>query len=336
MRSISPSIIDIRRTRHENTIPNMVIEGLTQTPKTFPALLFYSSEGIEHWINHSHAADFYPRAEELRILEAEAASIAASIASHSVVVDLGSASAEKIVHILKAVEAQQKHIQFYALDLSDSALLSTIQEIQPEQFHYVQIAALYGTFDDGFHWLQNAPQARGHPHCLLMLGLTIGNYSRANAAKFIRTMAREGLAASCKQSSIILTIDSCKDENKVLRAYRADGVVPFAMASLPYANRLFGCQEKRVFREEDWEFDSFWNRSLGRHEASLVMRSSDTKLGSPLDMISMKKGEKVRFGCSHKYDKREREELIQSAGLKEVTSWSSSGCDVGFYQLKLA
>lgn len=91
MGSISPSIIDIRRTRHENTIPNMVIEGLTQTPKTFPALLFYSSEGIEHWINHSHAADFYPRAEELRILEAEAASIAASIASHSVVVDLGSA-----------------------------------------------------------------------------------------------------------------------------------------------------------------------------------------------------------------------------------------------------
>jgi len=91
MTSINWRIIDIRRSKFEESIPDQVTAGLSKTCKTLPALLFYSGEGIRHWVRHSTAPDFYPRHEELRILRARAAEMAASIANNSVVVDLGSA-----------------------------------------------------------------------------------------------------------------------------------------------------------------------------------------------------------------------------------------------------
>ena len=74
---------------------------------------------------------------------------------------------------------------------------------------------------------------------------------------------------------------------------------------------------------------------LGRHEASLITKGKDVRLGSPLNDILVEKHEKIRFGCSYKYDTDERQELFGSAGLKDVTEWSVEGCDVAFYQLQI-
>jgi 4-dimethylallyltryptophan N-methyltransferase len=84
-------IRDIRQSQFEQSIPEQVVQGLTSVPKTLPALLFYSTEGIQHWNKHSHAPDFYPRQDEMKILQREAFNIAASISDGSVVIDLGSA-----------------------------------------------------------------------------------------------------------------------------------------------------------------------------------------------------------------------------------------------------
>lgn len=91
MTIFQPGILDIRQNKFEESIPSQVIAGLSSTPKTLPPFLFYSSEGIQHWIKHSTAPDFYPRHEELHILRSRVVEIAASIAQNSVLVDLGSA-----------------------------------------------------------------------------------------------------------------------------------------------------------------------------------------------------------------------------------------------------
>ncbi|KAF3492209.1 conserved protein EasF [Arthroderma uncinatum] len=331
----SPQIIDVRRSKFEESIPEQVTAGLSSSPKTLPALLFYSTEGIRHWNRHSHASDFYPRHEEIQILKEQAGEMSACIADGSVVVDLGSASLDKVIHLLEALEAAQKKVTYYALDLSFSELTSTLQAISPEKFHYVQFAALHGTFEDGLHWLKETPEIRDRPHCLLLFGLTIGNFSRPNAAAFLRNIASQALIGSPSQSSILLTLDSCKVPTKVTRAYTAEGVVPFALESLNYGNTLFPQHEgEKVFDPQDWYFLSEWNYVLGRHEASLIPRSRDVKLGRPLDNIVVGKHEKVRFGCSYKYDSDERKELFDSAGLCDARVWSKESCDVAFYQLK--
>lgn len=87
----APSILDIRRTKFEDSIPTQVRDGLSNDPKTLPALLFYSTEGLKHWDHHSHQPDYYPRIQEMRLLKKYAHDMALTIAEGSVIVDFGSA-----------------------------------------------------------------------------------------------------------------------------------------------------------------------------------------------------------------------------------------------------
>ncbi|GAD93030.1 oxidoreductase [Paecilomyces variotii No. 5] len=336
----TPRIIDIRRSKFEGSIRDQVVDGLTKSPKTLPALLFYSTEGIQHWIHHSHFPDFYPRSDEIRVLKKQASEMAASIANNSIVVDLGSASLDKVTFLLEALEDQQKNIDYYALDLSSSELATTLDNVPIDRFHHVRFAGLHGTFDDGLQWLKETPEIRDRPHCILLLGLTIGNFSRQNAASFLQSIAYHALSTNPAQSSILVTLDSCKEPTKVLRAYTSPGVVPFALSALKYANTLLRPEDAELaegptFNIDDWYFLSEWNYVLGRHEASLIPQSKNITLGPPLQSIVVSREEKIRFGCSYKYNRAEKEELFGSAGLAEAAAWSDAGCDVAFYLLKM-
>ncbi|KAI2641177.1 hypothetical protein GGS21DRAFT_361143 [Xylaria nigripes] len=346
---VHPTIIDIRYSKFENTIHEQVINGLTKESKTLPALLFYSTEGLQHWNSHSHQPDFYPRREEVRILEERAHEMASAIANDSIVIDMGSASLDKVLHLLRALEAQKKDVTYYALDVSAAELVSTMEAIPAREFHHVRLAALHGTFEDGLRWLKETPGVRDLPHYMLLFGLTIGNFSRVAAAAFLRQIAGNALVGNAA-SSIIVTIDSCRLPTKILRAYTSKGVVPFALEALRYANRLLkegtveertglqsqdACQKQPLFNLDDWYFHSQWNYALGRHEASLIPRCEDIKLGPPMDEVIVKREEKILFGCSYKYDEYEREQLFRAAELRNTQVWALEGCDVAFYQLKL-
>ena len=183
---------------------------------------------------------------------------------------------------------------------------------------------------------------------MLLFGLTIGNYSRENAAVFLRQIAEDALRGN-PSSSVIVTIDRCKLPTKVLRAYTSDGVVPFALQALKYGNRILRKghdgeerlqllpeeEGREVFDPGEWYFHSEWNYMLGRHEASLIPREKDIELGPPLEGVVVRRETKVRFGCSYKYNEQEREKLFMAAGLKNTKVWEGNGCDVAFYELKL-
>ncbi|GKZ27547.1 hypothetical protein AbraIFM66951_005471 [Aspergillus brasiliensis] len=337
MASSAGIILDIRRAKFEDSIPAQVTAGLLQQPKTLPALLFYSTEGIRHWNRHSQAADFYPRREEIQILRHHAADMAAVMVHRSVIVDLGSASSDKVVLLLDALEAARKPVTYYALDLSYPELQTTLSMLATRRYQFVQCAALHGTFEDGLHWLKNTPGINRQPHYVLLFGLTIGNFSRSNAAQFLSSVTAHALAESPAHSAILLTLDGCQEPTKVLRAYRAKGVDQFALAALDYANELLSDGEDGTppFRTTDWQYHSEWNAAQGRHEASLVPREGKhIDLGTSLDRIRVCGQEKVRFGCSYKYGDVQRQQLWAQSGLHEAKTWSDEACDVAFYLLQ--
>ncbi|KAI0103177.1 hypothetical protein GGR51DRAFT_524915 [Nemania sp. FL0031] len=345
---VNPTIIDVRHSDLERMIYEQVISGLTGEPKTLPGLLFWNIKGLQHWNAHSCQPEYYPRHEEVRILNQKANAMASTIVDDSVVVDMGSASCDKVIHLLRALESQKKDVTYYALDLSAVELKSTLQAIPKGEFQHVRFAALHGTFEDALKWLRETPGIRDRPHCMLLFGITIGSYSRESAAAFLRQIAEQALAGNAA-SSILLTIDSCRLPTKILRAYTSEGVTPFALEALRYANHLLGQanaegpqlqpqiahDRQQLFNPEDWYFHSQWNYVLGRHEASLIPRSNDVKLGAAMDGAAVKREEKVMFGCSYKYNKHEREQLFRGAGLRNTQAWELEGCDVAFYELKL-
>jgi 4-dimethylallyltryptophan N-methyltransferase len=238
--------------------------------------------------------------------------------------------------LLDALEAARKPVTYYALDLSYPELESTLDVLSTRKYQSVQCRALHGTFEDGLHWMKETPEICSQPHCVLLFGLTIGNFSRPNASKFLCSIAAHAMKDSPSGSAILLTLDGCQESTKLLRGYRAEGVDEFALASLSYANTLFGEEGSKLFKSEDWKYHSEWNAELGRHEASLMPREQkDITLGSPLETIVVKGDEKVRFGCSYKYGAKQRQELWAEAGVRETKVWSNENFDVAFYLLSL-
>ncbi|KHN97493.1 uncharacterized protein MAM_04508 [Metarhizium album ARSEF 1941] len=342
----APRVIDIRSRHSQDSLADQVLNGLSNDPKTLPAQLFYTNKGLEYWNHHSRQPDFYPRQEEIRILQEKGHDMARSIAPNSVILDLGSANLEKVTYLLEALEAQQKPAAYFALDLSASQLASTLSSIPAHRFRHVRLTGLHGTFEDGLRWISHTPEICDLPHCVLLLGLTIGNFSRANAAAFLSDIAQRALQGqSSAQSSIFMSLDSCKVPTRILRAYTSDGVVPFALQALTHAKTLFQakCQDRVNgahsycnLDPDDWYYLSQWNFGLGRHEASLIPRSKDVQLGPLLNDMVVRKDEKVRFGCSYKYDASERHHLFAGAGLKLEATWTTDECHVAIYDLKLS
>lgn len=249
---------------------------------------------------------------------------------------------DKVTFLLEALEAQQKNITYYALDLSAEELASTLQALPTHKFQHITFGGLHGTFEEGLQWLKETPNIRDLPHHMLLFGLTVGNFSRNNAAVFLQNIAQHALSDKPNESSIILSLDRCKMPTKVLRAYTCNGVVPFALTALKHGNSLLAQKEfeadltdNSTFNVNEWYFLSEWNYVFGRHEASLIPRSKDIRLGSPLNNIIVHRDEKVRFGCSYKYDALERQTLFKSAGLENVVIWDEEECDVAFYGLRL-
>lgn len=249
--------------------------------------------------------------------------------------DCLSRSLDKAALLLDALEVQAKNVTYYALDLDHAELQKTLCRLPLGKYKHVQCVGLQGTFEDGLEWIKNDPEQSRRPHCLLFLGSTIGNFSRENAARFIRSMASSAFLSESAKSSIILSIDSCKLPTKVLRAYNSEGVVPFAMAGLKHASAILceaACRQEdavtETFLPDDWYYLSHYNHVLGRHEASFTPRNRDIQLGSPLEDVVIRLGETIRFGYSHKYDFAEIEQLFREAGVAAVNSWGAVGCDL--------
>ncbi|KAL4941990.1 hypothetical protein BDV06DRAFT_222613 [Aspergillus oleicola] len=331
------TVFDIRQSNTEDRIRDDIIRGMFTEPKELPSLILYSAEGLRHWARHSNASEYYLRHEELLILENKANEIANNIPSGGVIVDFGSAALDKVTLLLKALERQMKNVTYYALDVSHPELVSTLRTIPVDKYNYVRFAGLYGTFDDGLRWLKENPEVNDLPHCVLFLGSSIGNFSKSGAASFLSSIATHALKSP--GSSALISIDGCKKPLKVLRAYTADGVEEFAMAGLDYANSILEephdnsepSSDTPVFNVNEWYYFSEWNYHLSRQEASYIPKSNDIKLGPLLGHMVVRKGEKIRFAMSQKYDAQERKQLFDEAGVHEVASWSNEACDLGEY-----
>ncbi|KAF3386811.1 4-dimethylallyltryptophan N-methyltransferase easF [Penicillium rolfsii] len=317
MDKYNSQVLDIRRSRCENAIADEIWKRIYSEPRTLSTLLLYSKEGLRHWDRHSHAPGYYLRHEELQILRNQAHSIAEAIEDKSVILDLGSAL-DKSILLLKALEATKKDVIYLALDRCHEELVSTLKPVSALKFKHVRCGGLHGTFADGLAWLKGNPDVRDLPHCLLFIGSTIGNFARSEAARFLRDLAVQSSTGALSRSSIILTVDECKVPTKVLHAYTGDGVLPFTLTGLQYANSILAevtQSNQNTFNMEDWN-------------ASYIPKSGEIRLGPPFQDIVVNKGEKIRFVYSHKYDEKDRKKLFGDAGLQEVRRWTEDNCDL--------
>lgn len=82
------------------------------------------------------------------------------------------------------------------------------------QYRHVNCNGLLGTYDDGLAWLRN-PENVNKPKSILSMGSSIGNFTRDEAAGFLRQFA----AILGPRDNLMIGVDGCEDSQKVYRAY---------------------------------------------------------------------------------------------------------------------
>ncbi|EFE30754.1 uncharacterized protein ARB_02453 [Trichophyton benhamiae CBS 112371] len=297
-------IVDIRGANLQSSLSQDIYHGLQAAEKSLPTLLLYDTKGLRLFEDITYLDEYYLTNAEIKVLEANAAKIAALVPENCQLVELGSGNLRKIEILLNELERAKKSVEYYALDLSLEELHRTFAELPSKSYRYVKCRGFWGTYDDGLNWLNN-PMNRKKATWVMSLGSSMGNFSPVEAAGFLRGFARSLGPAD----SMVIAFDPCKDPERVFRAYNdKKGVTrQFYLNGLSNANAILGFE---AFKSGEWDAIGEFDQTLGCHKAYYVPLA-DTVINN----IHIKKGEKIFFEQAFKYAADDCEKLWRDAGL---------------------
>lgn len=185
---------------------------------------------------------------------------------------------------MDALEKAEKNVYYFALDLMQSELERTLDDVPEGTFRYVKCAGLLGTYDDGLEWLKRPENAK-KPKAILSMGSSIGNFPRDEASAFIAQWSAE----LGPEDMMIIGLDGCLDAKRVYHAYNdKHGVThEFIRNGLHHANVLLGHE---AFKQDEWEVLGEYDSVGDRHRAFVIPKVDVTVEGAPV-----KKGERIRI-----------------------------------------
>jgi len=230
------------------------------------------------------------------------------------VAELGSGSGRKTRSILQAFKARQPGLEYFAIDVSRSALEACRTELAP----LARVSPLECTYLQGIRHL--AARRRTNQNLLvLFLGSTIGNFEKAEAKRFladIRLYLQPG-------DGLLLGADLVKPASVLLPAYDdALGVTAaFNMNVLARMNRELDANfDIRAFRHL-----AVWNH----RESAIEMHLSsigDQRVAIPgADCTAVfRDGETIWTESSQKYTLDGLHEIAAATAFKVDAEWSDA------------
>nr|KMM66290.1 DUF323 domain-containing protein [Coccidioides posadasii RMSCC 3488] len=319
------NIIDIRRNNLNNSLAKDVTRGLDPkngTQRSLPTLLLYNTEGLRLFEEITYLDEYYLTNAEIEVLTTHAVSIVERVPENSQLVELGSGNLRKVEILLNEFERTKKPVEYLALDVSLEELNRTFAELPSKSYQYVKCSGLLGTYDDALSWLKRSENRR-KPTWVMSMGSSIGNFTRSEAAQFLGGFART-LGAD---DALLVGLDSCKDPQKVFRAYNDSKNVTreFYLNGLANANSILGFE---AFKREDWDVAGIYDEVDGCHKAYYTPTRDVT-----IEAWSFTKGERIFFEQAFKYAEKEYQALWQQAGLTSTARFTSSTGDHNIHLL---
>ena len=277
------------------------VAGLSAAPKTLEAKWFYDAEGSRLFEEITRLPEYYPTRTETAILEAEAATLAATIPDGGALVELGSGASVKTRILLDAAP----HLGAYVpVDISAEFLDETARVLAVDypRFRVLPVVA-------DFTRAVTLPVALAAlPKVAFFPGSTIGNLDAAAAVGLL-----EGARAWPGVEAFILGVDLVKSPEILIPAYDdAAGVTAaFNLNLLARLNREIGAG----FDTDAFRHEARWNASESRIEMHLVsLRDQTVEIG--LTEIRFARGESIHTENSRKYTAESIADIACSAGWR--------------------
>jgi dimethylhistidine N-methyltransferase len=299
-----------------------VAAGLTAKPKHLSCRYFYDREGSRLFAAICELPEYYLTRAETEILERHAGEIASLFKGDVTVIELGSGNAVKTRLLLKAL-LPGRRVRYVPIDIWRPVLEESAADLL-QRFPPLEIVAVAAEYHEGLRHLRSESD---RPRLILWLGSNIGNFTRSEAADFLRRI-RDTMTSADR---MLVGVDLRKDR-AVLEAAYDDAAGVTAAFNL---NLL-----ARINHELDGNFDlsafqhrAIYNEVLGRIEMYLVSaRDRSVTIGRIGLTVRFAAGETIHTENSYKYSLAEIHGVATAAGLRDQCFWQDGA---GRFELHL-
>src|SRR5262245_57881283 len=299
-----------------------VAAGLTAQPKHLSCRYFYDREGSRLFAAICELPEYYLTRAETDILKRHAREIASRFEGDVTVIELGSGNAVKTRLLLEAL-LPGRRVRYVPIDICRPVLEESAADLL-QRFPPLEIVAVAAEYHEGLRHLERESDG---PRLILWLGSNIGNFTRAEAATFLRRI--QGTMTPADR--MLVGVDLRKDRAVLEPAYDdAAGVTAaFNRNLLARINHELNGN----FDPSAFEHRAIYNEELGRIEMYLVStRAQNVAIGRIGLTIRFAAGEAIHTENSYKYSLAEIEAVATAAGLQDQRFWQDAA---GRFQLHL-
>jgi dimethylhistidine N-methyltransferase len=284
-----------------------VQDGLAHPQKTIPCTWLYDHEGSELFEKITRLDAYYPTRSETSLLTRYASELADDLGAGIALIELGAGSLTKTQLVLRALKAPRAYVP---IDISADFMLESLARLRAA-FPTLNCIPVVGDFTSR-DALVNAVALvpKDAPRVAFFPGSTIGNFTRAQARRFLQDLALEMGAGSV----LAIGVDATHDSAKLQLAYDdPEGVTAaFNLNMLARINR----ELEGDFNLSDFVHEARVNHVEERVEMHLVAKR-EVKVHVLGRSFSFKKGESIHTENSHKYGIDRFEVMAEQCG------WSS-------------
>lgn len=292
-----------------------VVAGLLESPARIAPRYFYDELGCALYGAICQLPEYYPTRTEIAVFREHRSEIADAIAKGAQFVDLGAGDCCKAQSWLPFVSPAR----YIAVDIAGPEIERALARMAPD-FPEIEMVGVVTDFSHGVS-LDGVLDAR--PVTFFYPGSSIGNFTPAEATRFLASLKRHCTSAGC---GLLIGVDGKKDKPRLDAAYDDElGVTAaFNRNALLHLNRRFGFD----FALDGFAHRGFYNAALGRVEMHLeALRDQDVALGAQRRRFA--RGERIHTENSYKYTRDEFAALLQAAGFGSLRSWSNA--DAGYF-----
>ncbi|MEP6716122.1 MAG: L-histidine N(alpha)-methyltransferase [Terriglobia bacterium] len=290
-----------------------VARGLAAPQKWLPASWLYDAVGSALFEVITLLPEYGLTRADAALLQAAAHDIVRAAHHPELIVELGSGSGTKTRHILAAAAHAGGPIQYRPIDISRSALRACEASLQ--DLENVGIESVESTYLEGID-LALAGRRVGERALILFLGSTIGNFTRPEAATFLRRLHQRVMPGD----SLLLGADLVKPHTTLIGAYDDSlGVTAaFNLNILARMNRELG----GTFDVKQFAHEARYNERQSRIEMHLRSLTAQQVSLEALNMtVGFTAGETIWTESSHKFRPQEIGRMGEQAGWSLAHQW---------------
>ncbi|KDR82860.1 hypothetical protein GALMADRAFT_134402 [Galerina marginata CBS 339.88] len=166
--------------------------------------------------------------------------------------------------------------------------------------------------------LPSTPEGMKPPLHIMFLGSSLGNFSRTDAASFLRSLPLHPGSGD----TLLIGLDHDNEKGLIEEAYndRRGYTKRFIFNGLKAAGRALG--DENLFDEDKWEYVNFYNQEHRHHEAYFKSKYIQTirEPGSGKE-IAFLEGELLKIEESLKFSETDAFTLFTNSNLRPVQRW---------------